>query len=265
MLLSSGTIIITKQQPLYHIVGGVPGIGKTQLGIQLAVDVQIPTFFAGAEGQAIYIDTEGSYMVERVEEVARALVTHLQRMAAARGAQEQIDAVVNFSVDQILSNIYYYRVHDFIEQLALVNVLSDFLSTHPQVRLIVIDSITSHFRHDFDDMAKRSRLLHGLAQKLSEIASQHDVAVVLMNQVTTKISEKEAYLAPALGESWAHASPNRIILYWKDTQRYAYLYKSPQLKQQTVPYDVTSEGVRDVNRKRTRVDGASYSNSNSNE
>lgn len=36
---------------------GVPGIGKTQIGIQLAVDVQIPLEYYGVGGQAIYIDT----------------------------------------------------------------------------------------------------------------------------------------------------------------------------------------------------------------
>jgi len=34
---------------------GVPGIGKTQLGIQLSVDVQFPKVFDGCEGQCIYI------------------------------------------------------------------------------------------------------------------------------------------------------------------------------------------------------------------
>ncbi|KAK9821889.1 hypothetical protein WJX74_010370 [Apatococcus lobatus] len=33
---------------------GVPGVGKTQLGIQLAVDVQIPYAFGGIGGTAVY-------------------------------------------------------------------------------------------------------------------------------------------------------------------------------------------------------------------
>ena len=39
---------------------GVPGVGKTQLGIQLCVDVQLPECYSGAAGEAVYIDTEGS-------------------------------------------------------------------------------------------------------------------------------------------------------------------------------------------------------------
>ena len=40
---------------------GIPGIGKTQLGMQLAVDVQIPVAFMGLGSEAIYIDTEEFY------------------------------------------------------------------------------------------------------------------------------------------------------------------------------------------------------------
>lgn len=34
---------------------GAPGIGKTQLGMQLAMNVQIPTEFGGNGGEAVYI------------------------------------------------------------------------------------------------------------------------------------------------------------------------------------------------------------------
>jgi len=53
---------------------GVPGMGKTQLGIQLSCTVQIPRAFGGVEGQAVYIDTEGSFMPSRVHEIAKGLV-----------------------------------------------------------------------------------------------------------------------------------------------------------------------------------------------
>eukprot|EP01112_Ceratiomyxa_fruticulosa_P017017 TRINITY_DN5231_c0_g1_i1.p1 TRINITY_DN5231_c0_g1~~TRINITY_DN5231_c0_g1_i1.p1 ORF type:complete len:180 (+),score=55.62 TRINITY_DN5231_c0_g1_i1:265-804(+) len=49
---------------------GVPGIGKTQIAMQLAVDVVIPSVFGGAEGSCIYIDTEGSFVIDRFAEMA---------------------------------------------------------------------------------------------------------------------------------------------------------------------------------------------------
>lgn len=83
----------------------------------------------------------------------------------------------------ILENTHYFRVHDYIEQIALINTLPAFIRDHPEVVLIVVDSISFHFRQDFQDMALRTRLLQGLGTKLMEIASTFEVAVVLMNQV----------------------------------------------------------------------------------
>lgn len=57
-------------------------MGKTQVGMQLAVDVQIPAALGGNEGEAVYIDTEGSFMVERASEIADALLSHLKKMAS---------------------------------------------------------------------------------------------------------------------------------------------------------------------------------------
>ncbi|MGB1592466.1 MAG: hypothetical protein ACPIOQ_06905 [Promethearchaeia archaeon] len=110
---------------------------------------------------------------------------------------------------------------------------------------MVIDSVAFQFRCDFKDYAMRARLLTGSAQRLTELAKSRNIAVVLMNQVTTKIGDRgsSSFLAPALGETWAHACTNRIMLYWQDGQRYARLYKSPSRKSDIVAYLVTQEGV----------------------
>lgn len=68
---------------------GEPGIGKTQFGIQIAVNAHIPEAYGGANGHAIYIDTEGSFMVERVVEMADALVEHVELVAKQREAVEK--------------------------------------------------------------------------------------------------------------------------------------------------------------------------------
>jgi hypothetical protein len=70
-------------------------------------------------------------------------------------------------------------------------------------------------------------------------------AVVLINQVTTKFAEKglKSFLAPALGDTWAHACTSRVMLYWDQGQRHACLYKSPSRKSDTVAYCVTADGV----------------------
>ncbi|XP_077995862.1 DNA repair protein RAD51 homolog 3-like [Glandiceps talaboti] len=225
---------------------GAPGIGKTQLGIQLCVDVQIPSLFAGVEGEAVYIDTEGSFMVQRVMDIAKGTVSHCQHITQLENTPEQKEAQKMFTVESILSGIYVFRCNDYIELLATINLLPEFVQQH-KIKLVVVDSIAFHFRHNFDDMALRTRLLNGLAQNLIRMASQYQLAVVLTNQMTTKIASEgkgQSHLAPALGESWGHASTIRVVLFWQNNQRYARLYKSPSRKDATIPYQITMNGIR---------------------
>ncbi|TRY99734.1 hypothetical protein DNTS_033604 [Danionella cerebrum] len=216
---------------------GAPGIGKTQLCMQLAVDVQIPVCFGGLGGKALYIDTEGSFMVQRVADIAEAAVQHCTLLA---------EDTEGFNIEKILSNLFLVRCQDYVELLAEVYLLPDFLSEHPEVRLVAIDSIAFPFRHDFEDLSQRTRLLNGLAQQLIQLATQHNVAVVLTNQMTTRLSNGQSKLVPALGESWGHAATQRLILHWEGLRRLASLYKSPSQMEATVQYQITSQGFRDT-------------------
>ncbi|KFO57177.1 DNA repair protein RAD51 3, partial [Corvus brachyrhynchos] len=245
---------------------GAPGVGKTQLWselgqlwgvnipffpvshgcLQLAVDVQIPECFGGVAGEAVFIDTEGSFMVDRVVDIAAACVQHCHLIAEAQQEEDHRKALETFSLENILSHIYYFRCRDYVELLAQVYLLPEFLSEHSKVRLVVIDGIAFPFRHDFEDLSLRTRLLNGLAQQLIIIANDHKSAVVLTNQMTTRIGQSQSTLVPALGESWGHAATVRLIFHWDNSQRLATLYKSPSQKESTIAYHITSHGFRDV-------------------
>ncbi|NXY65722.1 RA51C protein, partial [Callaeas wilsoni] len=225
---------------------GAPGVGKTQLCMQLAVDVQIPECFGGVAGEAVFIDTEGSFMVDRVVDIAAACVQHCHLIAEAQQEEDHRKALETFSLENILSHIYYFRCRDYIELLAQVYLLPEFLSEHSKVRLVVIDGIAFPFRHDFEDLSLRTRLLNGLAQQLIIIANDHKSAVVLTNQMTTRIGQSQSTLVPALGESWGHAATIRLIFHWDNSQRLATLYKSPSQKESTIAYHITPHGFRDV-------------------
>ncbi|CAM6029730.1 unnamed protein product, partial [Sphagnum balticum] len=222
---------------------GVPGVGKTQLGMQLAINVQIPVKLGGVGGHAIYIDTEGSFMLERALQMTKASIEELV-LASSLSSPMDNDLIQQLDIDTYLSHIYLLRVHDPTEQLAVINNLPNLLKEHNQVKLIVIDSITFNFRQDFEDMAGRTRLLAEMGQKLGKIAEEHDLAIVLTNQVTMKPSNNEiSRIVPALGESWSHACTNRVMMYWIDTQRYAHVVKSPSLQAATAAYDINEGGI----------------------
>ena len=59
--------------------------------------------------------------------------------------------------------------------------------------------------------------------------------------VNYMLSSGDLHLA---GDSWAHAATSRVILYWQEQLRYAYLYKSPSLPARRAEFVITSDGVR---------------------
>jgi|TARA_B100001142_G_scaffold328419_1_gene388465 RAD51-like protein 2 len=227
---------------------GCPGIGKTQMCVQLCASVQIPHAFGGYDGEAVYVDTEGSFMAERAEEIAEATARHLRSVSNASPEDAGMsDAIASFTAERMLERVHLFRCHEVTELLAVLEALPAYVKKH-RVRLVVVDSVAFHFRQDFRDMALRTTILAKMTQRLQQLASENALAVVTVNQVTVKPDPRGggARLVPALGESYAHACTTRIILSWEDDTRTAYLYKSPRLPQGRARYTVTEGGIRDV-------------------
>lgn len=67
------------------------------------MDVQVPQCFGGVGGQAVYIDTEGSFLLQRVLDIAAAAVRHCSLLVED---DEQRFAMETFTVETILSNIF---------------------------------------------------------------------------------------------------------------------------------------------------------------
>lgn len=200
-------------------VAGFPGMGKTQLAMQLCVSIHL----SDPKASAIYIDTEGSFVPSR-----------LAQMAAA---------VSPGDVEAILSNVHVYRITSQLDLLALLNLLEEYIMDDPTIKLVIIDSIAFPFRNS-TDMAHRSRTLHTMAQILRKIASLYGVCVLITNQMTTKIIQKvtgesSSIMIPALGESWGHACMHRIVLLWKNETRIAWLSKSSTRANKQQPFTVT--------------------------
>jgi len=106
---------------------------------------------------------------------------------------EMAAAAGSLGVDTILAGIHVYRVHDYLELLSLVHLLEDVVRLQrPRVRLVVIDSIAFHFRYDFSDMSLRTRLLNIISNLLVRLASSANVAIILLNQMTTKFGGHDA-------------------------------------------------------------------------
>src|SRR3989344_5645897 len=103
------------------------GSGKSQLGFQLCVTTQMPKEKGGLEGIVIFIDSEGTFRPERIKQ-----------MAAAKGMDPE----------KVLENIYTARAYNSDHQMLLAEKAEDIIK-EKNVKLIVVDSVTGHFRGDY--------------------------------------------------------------------------------------------------------------------
>lgn len=228
---------------------GLPGVGKTQLGMQLAINTFIPAEFDGCDGYSVYIDTEGSFVPSRAMDLVSGLVRHMNVLTEGEDGAKLTEEIIS-------DNLHYYRVHNYIEQLALIGQLKDIVKklnderSEPNgsgkvVRCVIIDSITFHFRaaDQFPDLSTRNRLLSKMASELSDLATSMNLAVVVMNQMTTKPG---AGVVPALGDVWGHHPSTRIILEADaiENKRKAILVKSSSRPYATAWYQITQDGIR---------------------
>ena len=197
---------------------GPPGAGKTQLSMMLATIaiVSDPTC------SVLYIDTEGSFIPERVEEIFSKIPNILGTPLA-------------LNANQVLSQIQYIRIHSNVDQLAIVSNLAEHLNAHRNIRLVILDSIAFHMRQDTQgDLTKKQHALANMFQALTKLAFEKRCAVCVTNHVTVRKSgddNREARVVPALGDLWAHIPAERFFIYNADGFRGLLLHKSPSCPQ----------------------------------
>ncbi len=202
--------------------------GKSQVAFQLSVNVQLPKEKGGLDGKVVFIDTEGTFSAERIKQ-----------MAEAQGMDAK----------QVLENIFHIRAEDSEHQIVIVEKL-DSLIERENVKLIVVDSLTSHFRAEYagrGSLGERQQKLNRHVHKLQKLADKYNLAVYFTNQVM----DNPAIMfgdptTPIGGHVLAHAAKYRVYLKKsKDTRRIARLVDSPNLPEREVVFKVTPEGIRD--------------------
>src|SRR5208282_3596182 len=105
---------------------GEYGVGKSILCHQLAVNVQLPEDKGGLNGAALYIDTENTFRTEWVIRMAEAL---------------------GLDPTQTAKNIIYSEAFNSDHQVLLLEK-ADKIIQENNVKLIILDSLTSHFRSE---------------------------------------------------------------------------------------------------------------------
>lgn len=203
------------------------GSGKTQIGHVLAVRCQVEN----PDAIAIYIDTENTFRPERIRQLAE-------------GA--------GLDVEKTLKNIRVAKAYNSDHQMLLTEKVEDLIKKEGlNVRVLIVDSLTAHFRAEFigrGTLAERQQKLNKHMHALSRLADIHNLCVYLTNQVQSDPAQFFGDPTKAVGgHIVAHASTFRIYLRkGKKNSRVAKLIDSPNLPDGEAAFVVETEGLKDL-------------------
>ncbi|VVB74166.1 DNA repair and recombination protein RadA [Candidatus Tiddalikarchaeum anstoanum] len=206
------------------------GSGKTQIALQLAVNVQLPKKDGGLNGYAVIIDTENTFRPERIVQMAEAL---------------------KLDPKKTLDKIKVARAYSSDHQMLLVDKISELIEKEKiPVKLVVVDSLMGLFRSEFagrGTLATRQQKLNRHLHDLQRLADRHNLAIYVTNQVMAKPDIFFGDPTQACGGNvLGHASTYRVYLRrGKGDKRVARMIDSPCLPESECVFRVGQEGVRD--------------------
>ena len=208
---------------------GAYGSGKSQLGFQLAVNVQLPKEKGGLEKGCVWIDTENTFSPNRIVQ-----------MAKTKGLDPE----------KVLKQIHVARAFNSEHQILIVEKLPETLDLN-QIGLIVVDSITSHFRADYvgrGELAVRQQKLNKHLHHLQKLADAYNLAVYMTNQVMARPDVLFGDpTAPVGGHVLGHMSFYRIYLRkGKGGVRIARLIDAPDMPEREAVFKITEKGIEDA-------------------
>ncbi|KON30747.1 DNA repair and recombination protein RadA [miscellaneous Crenarchaeota group-15 archaeon DG-45] len=207
-------------------VYGEFGTGKSQLCQQLCVTVQLPIEQGGLEGGALYIDTENTFRPERITQIAPRF---------------------GLEPEEALRRIIFAEAYTSNHQMMLLENADEVIKENG-IRLIVVDSATSHFRSEYlgrEMLAPRQQQLNKHLHKLIRLARAFNAAAVITNQV---MAQPDVFFAkvvqPVGGHVMGHTSHTRIFLRkGRNNVRIAKLTVSPFLPEGEAPIRITERGI----------------------
>ncbi|MFW6375705.1 MAG: DNA repair and recombination protein RadA [Thermoplasmatota archaeon] len=202
------------------------GSGKTQLVHQLAVNAALPEEEGGLDGDIVIIDTENSFRPERITQIAE-----------GRDKDPQ----------QILSRIQVARAFNTHHQMLLAEKALE-IGKDRNVKLLVVDSLTAHFRAEYvgrGALAERQQTLNKHLHKLLKFADRNNAAIVVTNQVTANPDQFFGDpTKPIGGHIVGHTATFRVYLRKsKGDKRIARLVDSPNMPEGEAVFRVEEKGV----------------------
>jgi DNA repair protein RadA len=204
------------------------GSGKSQICHTLCITARQPIESGGLDSGTIYIDTEGTFRPERLNQIAR-----------ARG----VDSL------NVLKSVAVCKVYNSSHLELIVKNLGKYIDDF-KAKLVIIDSIISLHRAEFagrGTLADRQQRLNNMLHKIIRLAEIYNIAIVITNQVQ---SSPDTFFGDptkaAGGNILGHASTYRIYLRKSGENRIAKMIDSPYHPYSDTKFTVTEKGADDL-------------------
>ncbi len=202
--------------------------GKTQLSLQLAVNVQRPEEEGGLDRGCLFIDNEKTFRPERVRQIAE---------------DNDMDP------EEVLDNIHVAQAYSSDHQMLLVEEAGEIIEEE-DIGLIVVDSLTGRFRSEYagrGSLADRQQKLNKHLHKIQKWTDLHNMAALVTNQVMSNPGMMFGDpTTPIGGNIVGHQSTVRIYLrQGKKDKRIARLVDSPSQPEGEAVFKITKGGIED--------------------
>jgi DNA repair protein RadA len=215
------------------------GSGKTQFVHQLSVLAQKPVSQGGLNGSVLVIDTENTYRPERVKVISERF---------------------NMDPNQILDNIIISRPLNSDQQITImekINQTTDITKVFGRklektLRLIIIDSLVSKFRHEYigrGTLSERQQKLNKHLGHCLNFAVKNNAIVAVTNQVVANpdFLYSGQIIKPVGGNIVGHSATYRFYLRKaKDSKRVIKTIDAPDLPISEAGYELYKGGIKDI-------------------
>lgn len=184
-------------------VFGEFGSGKTQFCHTMAIMTQLPKNKGGVDGDVLWIDAEDTFRPERIVEIALA-------RKLASNEEEAYKFLDRIDVIKPMNSAHQEMVMGEISSR-----IGDTQIKNPKYnpKLMIIDSITANFRHEYigrGKLAEKQQRLGKYATLAGRAAKIHKMAAIITNQVVGNPDGFGEKWKPAGGHSLGHISMYRI-------------------------------------------------------
>jgi DNA repair protein RadA len=207
--------------------------GKTNLAHTIAVTIQLPKKKGGLGSTVAYIDTENTFSKEKIKRIAKRF---------------------GLEPKKVLSQIYHARIYSSDHQSQMIQK-AEILCKTRNVRLIVVDSLMALLRSEYVGigmLARRQSFLNNMIHALSRVAETYNCAVLLTNQVSTKMMGMFSGNDAIGGNIVAHGCHFRVMFKTKgfssnnSLKRRAIIVDAPDLPPEEAEFYITSVGIADT-------------------